>query len=39
MLRSGAEEFAETAPWVPIFPGLAISMAVFRLQHLWRRGP
>lgn len=29
MLRSGAEEFAETAPWVPIFPGLAISMAVF----------
>jgi peptide/nickel transport system permease protein len=29
MLRSGAEEFAESAPWVPIFPGLAISMAVF----------
>ena len=29
MLRSGAEEFAETAPWVPIFPGLAISLAVF----------
>jgi peptide/nickel transport system permease protein len=29
MLRSGAEEFAEAAPWVPIFPGLAISAAVF----------
>jgi len=29
MLRSGAEEFAESAPWVPIFPGLAISAAVF----------
>jgi peptide/nickel transport system permease protein len=29
MLRSGAEEFAESAPWVPIFPGLAISLAVF----------
>ena len=29
MLRSGAEEFAETAPWVPIFPGIAISLAVF----------
>ena len=29
MLRSGAEEFAESAPWVPIFPGLAISFAVF----------
>ena len=29
MLRSGAEEFAESAPWVPIFPGIAISLAVF----------
>ena len=29
MLQSGAEEFAESAPWVPIFPGLAISLAVF----------
>ena len=24
-----AVEFAETAPWMAIFPGLAISMAVF----------
>ncbi|MDP6652746.1 MAG: ABC transporter permease, partial [Gammaproteobacteria bacterium] len=24
-----AEEFAESAPWVPIFPGLAITLAVF----------
>jgi peptide/nickel transport system permease protein len=29
MLQSGAEEFAETAPWVPVFPGIAISLAVF----------
>lgn len=29
MLQGGAEEFAESAPWVPIFPGLAITVAVF----------
>ena len=29
MLRSGAEEFAESAPWLAIFPGLAITLAVF----------
>ena len=29
MLKSGAEEYAESAPWVPIFPGVAISLAVF----------
>lgn len=29
MLRGGAEEYAETAPWIPIFPGVAITLAVF----------
>ncbi len=29
MLQGGAEEFAESAPWVAIFPGVAISLAVF----------
>jgi peptide/nickel transport system permease protein len=29
MLQGGAEEYAEAAPWVPIFPGLAITLAVF----------
>jgi len=29
MLRGGAEEYAESAPWVAIFPGLAITLAVF----------
>jgi len=29
MLRGAAVEFAETAPWMAIFPGLAISVAVF----------
>ncbi len=29
MLRGGAAEFAETAPWMAVFPGLAISLAVF----------
>lgn len=29
MLRGAAEEFAETAPWAAIFPGIAISLAVF----------
>ena len=29
MLQGGAEEYAESAPWVPIFPGVAITLAVF----------
>jgi len=29
MLQGGAEEYAESAPWMAIFPGLAISVAVF----------
>ena len=29
MLRGAAVEFAETAPWMAIFPGLAISVSVF----------
>jgi peptide/nickel transport system permease protein len=29
MLQGGAEEYAESAPWIPIFPGLAITVAVF----------
>ena len=29
MLRGAAVQFAETAPWLAIFPGLAISLAVF----------
>jgi peptide/nickel transport system permease protein len=29
MLQGGAEEYAESAPWVAIFPGLAIAVAVF----------
>jgi peptide/nickel transport system permease protein len=29
MLRGAAVEFAESAPWMAVFPGLAISFAVF----------
>ena len=29
MLRGAAVEFAETAPWMAFFPGMAISLAVF----------
>ena len=29
MLQGGAEEYAESAIWVAIFPGLAITLAVF----------
>src|SRR6266481_1715009 len=29
MLRGAAVDFAESAPWMAIFPGLAISLAVF----------
>ncbi|MBI3993670.1 MAG: ABC transporter permease [Candidatus Lambdaproteobacteria bacterium] len=29
MLQGGAEQYAESAPWMPIFPGLAITASVF----------
>ena len=29
MLQGGAEEYAESAPWMAIWPGVAISLAVF----------
>lgn len=29
MLQGGAEEYAESAPWVPVFPGIAIALTVF----------
>ncbi len=29
MLQGGAEEYAESAPWVAVWPGVAISLAVF----------
>lgn len=29
MLQGGAEQYAEQAPWLPIFPGLAITLSVF----------
>lgn len=29
MLQGAAEEYAESAPWMAIFPGLAITLAVF----------
>jgi peptide/nickel transport system permease protein len=29
MLRGAAVEFAETAPWMAVFPGIAISLSVF----------
>ena len=29
MLQGGAEEYIESAPWVAIWPGIAISLAVF----------
>jgi peptide/nickel transport system permease protein len=29
MLQGGAEQYAESAPWVAIFPGLAITGSVF----------
>lgn len=29
MLQGGAEEYAESAPWMAIWPGVAISIAVF----------
>jgi peptide/nickel transport system permease protein len=32
MLQGGAEEYATTAPWIAIFPGLAIVMAVLGIS-------
>ena len=29
MLQGGAEEYIESEPWIAIFPGIAISLAVF----------
>jgi len=29
MLQGGAEEYASTAPWIAIFPGIAIALTVF----------
>ncbi len=34
MLRGAAVEFAERAPWMAIFPGVAISLAVFAFNLL-----
>jgi peptide/nickel transport system permease protein len=34
MLRGAAVEFAEAAPWMGLFPGLAISLAVFGFNLL-----
>ena len=34
MLQGGAEEYAESAPWIAIFPGIAISLAVFGFNLL-----
>ena len=32
MLQGGAEEYASTAPWIAIFPGLAILITVFGIN-------
>jgi peptide/nickel transport system permease protein len=32
MLQGGAEEYAESAPWMAIWPGIAISLAVFGIN-------
>ena len=32
MLQGGAEEYATTAPWIAIFPGLAIMVTVFGIN-------
>jgi len=34
MLQGGAEEYAESAPWVAVWPGLAITLAVFGFNLL-----
>jgi peptide/nickel transport system permease protein len=32
MLQGGAEEYASTAPWIAVFPGLAIMLTVFGIN-------
>ncbi len=32
MLQGGAEEYATTAPWIAVFPGLAIMLTVFGIS-------
>jgi peptide/nickel transport system permease protein len=32
MLQGGAEEYAATAPWIAVFPGLAIALTVFGIS-------
>jgi len=32
MLQGGAEEYASTAPWIAVFPGLAIMLLVFGIN-------
>jgi peptide/nickel transport system permease protein len=32
MLQGGAEEYASTAPWIAIFPGVAIMLAVLGIN-------
>lgn len=32
MLQGGAEEYATEAPWIAVFPGLAIALAVFGIS-------
>ncbi len=32
MLQGGAEEYASTAPWIAVFPGLAITLSVFGIS-------
>ena len=32
MLQGGAEEYATTAPWIAVFPGLAIMVTVFGIN-------
>jgi peptide/nickel transport system permease protein len=34
MLQGGAEEYAESAPWMAVFPGLAITLSVFAFNLL-----
>ena len=38
MLQGGAEEFATTAPWIAIWPGVAISLAVLKYARHARGG-
>lgn len=38
MLQGGAEEYASTAPWIAIFPGVAIVLSVLGVNLYHRRG-